>query len=88
MGKHGCGHCGKKFEEYSELSDHVSECDGVGCLVCSERFDRPKEKWEHDCPEKSDEPFVDPEAQFREQRRKDKRRREFERKMRKRREHF
>lgn len=83
MTKHGCGHCGEKFEDSETLREHVSDCDVIACTICDKRFDNRLDKWDHDCPEASDEPFVDPEGQFRAERRKKKRQRAWEEKMQK-----
>lgn len=80
---HGCGHCGASFESHSALSDHISECNTIKCLVCDTEFETHSEKMDHSPCDES-EPVYDPEAEFREQRRERKRQREIERKMRKR----
>jgi hypothetical protein len=83
MTTHGCGHCGKKFESHSDLSDHISECTVIKCLVCDTEFETHSGKMNHrPCPDS--EPVEDPEAEFREKRRERKKRREFERRVRKR----
>jgi hypothetical protein len=83
MSKHGCGHCGTRFETHEALSDHIETCDIIKCGACDTEFSTHKEKIEHSpCDELG--AVSDPEATFREERRKQKRRREFERRINKR----
>lgn len=81
---HGCGQCNEVFASWADLQDHMDTCETYICGVCGEVHDGFKDSLAHrPCPEA--EPIHDPEAEFREKRRKRKERQEFERKMRERR---
>jgi DNA-directed RNA polymerase subunit RPC12/RpoP len=74
---YGCGHCGQRFTDMQAMQEHVKQCDVIACLACDTEFDNRKAKSEHHCKVLAEQDTSDPEAEWREEQRRQKRYRAF-----------